>query len=99
MRSKLLSSIVNDYYSYSLNQCSLIVHISHAKPSYECHNLLFLCYEVLFNSAGKFLTTIPQLSQALLDLEAPADLKPVSWVPPVTASFPHSISIVTERDK
>lgn len=64
--------------------------------------LLFLCYgtEALFRPGWRFLTTIPHPSQALLDLEAPADLEaqpPGS--PPATASFPHSISIVTERDK
>lgn len=49
--------------------------------------------------AGRILTTIPHPSQARLDLEAPADLKPQPPGPPATASFPHSISLVTERDK
>lgn len=69
-------------------------------PSYEWHILLFLCCgtEALF-SPGRILTTIPHPSQARLDLEAPADLKPQPPGPPATASFPNSISLVTERDK
>lgn len=59
--------------------------------------LFVLALRLFIAKPETFLTTIPHPSQARLDLEALADLKLPG--PTATASFPHSISMVTERDK
>lgn len=68
---------------------------------YEWHTFFLLCLgtEPLYSPASEALDNHPP-SEGLLDLEAPADLKFLSLGSPLaTGSFPHSISLVTERDK
>lgn len=61
---------------------------------------LCLALSLLKAQPRRLLTTIPHSSQARLDLEAATDPKLLSPGSPLaTGSFPHSISMVTERDK
>lgn len=71
-------------------------------PTYEWHTLSFLCCgtEALFSPAWEILDNHPPSESGSIGSGSGSRPEaPASWVPPATASFPHSISIVTERDK